>query len=442
MRVLIVTGLLLISAIVHAGPTFFRAHDADSVILGPVCVPEDEGIIDYAALDFNTASLTITIYASGDGVDTSYVYTGANIDDYDGTPPAWGNPAASAIEVEADDDCVRLHIRDEVFAVTNATEWLIKLSDGGTLIMDWEVQVLALATSADAQADVTAALEADGLDHLVAAAVVGADVTDNSIIAKIASKSATSDWDTFDNTADSFEAIADRDVSIKSTVESTNSDTGSILLDTGTNGVVLAADAIDATKIAADSIGASEIGSAAIDADAIAPDAIGASEIGTAAIDADAIASDAIGAAEIGTAAIGADEIATNSIGAQEISDGAIDAGAIADNAIDAATYSAGAIDAAAVAANAIGASEIAADAIGSSELASTAVDEIWDEIIETAGSTYTARCASAIQLSYAAGTWSTSGAVSTFKDPSGASNRIVGTITATTRDTITISCP
>lgn len=48
-----------------------------------------------------------------------------------------------------------------------------------------------------------------GLDHLVSAAVVGTDVTDNSIVAFLASKAATADWDTFDNTTDSLEAIAD-----------------------------------------------------------------------------------------------------------------------------------------------------------------------------------------------------------------------------------------
>lgn len=54
------------------------------------------------------------------------------------------------------------------------------------------------------------ALVTYGLDHLVSAAVVGTDVVDNSIIAKLASKSATADWDTYDNTSDSYEAIRDR----------------------------------------------------------------------------------------------------------------------------------------------------------------------------------------------------------------------------------------
>ena len=48
-----------------------------------------------------------------------------------------------------------------------------------------------------------------GLDHLVSAAVVGADVVDDSIVASLVSKSATADWDDFVNTTDSLQAIRD-----------------------------------------------------------------------------------------------------------------------------------------------------------------------------------------------------------------------------------------
>ena len=49
-----------------------------------------------------------------------------------------------------------------------------------------------------------------GLDHLLSVAVTGADVADDSAIAQLVSKSATADWDTFDNTTDSLEAVRDR----------------------------------------------------------------------------------------------------------------------------------------------------------------------------------------------------------------------------------------
>jgi len=64
-------------------------------------------------------------------------------------------------------------------------------------------------SAADVNAQCDAAIETYGLDHLIAAAVSGTDITDNSIIAKMVSKSATADWDSFDNTTDSLESITD-----------------------------------------------------------------------------------------------------------------------------------------------------------------------------------------------------------------------------------------
>ena len=55
-----------------------------------------------------------------------------------------------------------------------------------------------------------AAIETYGLDHLVSASVAGGDVADDSIIAQMVSLNATADWDTFDNTTDSLEALRDR----------------------------------------------------------------------------------------------------------------------------------------------------------------------------------------------------------------------------------------
>lgn len=225
---------LLGSACANAGNLWYRAHDADSVIIGPICTYASADGVSRADIDFNTSSLTITIYASGDGVDTSYTYTGANIDDYDGTPPAWGNPTTSAVEVEDDDECIRLHIRDEVLAVTNATEWTITIDDASTTIMDWEGQILALADSTDNQADVNAALVALQLDHLMNQAVVGTDVTDNSVVAQLASKSATADWDSFDNETDSLEGHRDLTSSV-----STKMDTAQLDLNDLTDGFIL-----------------------------------------------------------------------------------------------------------------------------------------------------------------------------------------------------------
>lgn len=69
---------------------------------------------------------------------------------------------------------------------------------------------LSTVTTAQVNSEVDTALADIGLDHIVAAAVAGADVVDNSIIAKLVSKSATADWDSYTNTTDALEALRDR----------------------------------------------------------------------------------------------------------------------------------------------------------------------------------------------------------------------------------------
>lgn len=64
-------------------------------------------------------------------------------------------------------------------------------------------------SAAQVNAEVDSAIETYGLDHLLAAAVAGTDVTDNSIIAQLVSASATADWDDFDNTTEALQALRD-----------------------------------------------------------------------------------------------------------------------------------------------------------------------------------------------------------------------------------------
>ena len=71
------------------------------------------------------------------------------------------------------------------------------------------VNALGAQAKLDVNTEMDTALSDIGLDHLIKVAVTGTDVTDNSIIAQIVSKSATADWDTFNNTTDALEAISD-----------------------------------------------------------------------------------------------------------------------------------------------------------------------------------------------------------------------------------------
>lgn len=65
-------------------------------------------------------------------------------------------------------------------------------------------------SSTEVNTEVANAIVTYRLDHLIHTAVTGTDVTDNSIIAKLVSKSGTADWDSYNNTTDSVEALRDR----------------------------------------------------------------------------------------------------------------------------------------------------------------------------------------------------------------------------------------
>ena len=78
---------------------------------------------------------------------------------------------------------------------------------GFTIAAGDTVEILAITalTESEVNAQADLALVDIGLDHLVSAAVAGADVTDDSILAQIVA--ADGDWDTFANSTDSLDAI-------------------------------------------------------------------------------------------------------------------------------------------------------------------------------------------------------------------------------------------
>lgn len=142
----------------------YIVHDADSQAF-QLCVPELAGE-EWFAVDFNTTSLNITIAAIG-GTYTTFDYSGGNIDDGP-TTFAWGNPTTSAVEIDAISTgaltgCFILSVRDEVFAVANASQWSIVVSDGGSALMDQEFIIFAsVADSIESKVD-TAQTDLDTL---------------------------------------------------------------------------------------------------------------------------------------------------------------------------------------------------------------------------------------------------------------------------------------
>ena len=109
---------------------------------------------------------------------------------------------------------------DAIKAITDLLPNAGALNDLATILADTNelqlddipglIAALNDLSAAAVNAEVDTALTDIGLDHLVSAAVVGADVVDNSIMAKLVSSQATADWDDFVNTTDALQAIRDR----------------------------------------------------------------------------------------------------------------------------------------------------------------------------------------------------------------------------------------
>lgn len=156
----------------------------------------------------------------------------------------------------------------------------------GTLAKTTDITGFNDLSSAEVNTEVDNAIVTYGLDHLVSAAVIGTDVTDNSIIAYLASSAATADWDTFVNTTDSLQATRD------------HIGDGTNLTEAGGTGDHLTAidlpnQTMDITgslsgsvgSVAAGGITSSSFGAGAIDAAAIATDAVDADALAANAVD-------------------------------------------------------------------------------------------------------------------------------------------------------------
>jgi hypothetical protein len=202
-------------------------QDAPSVVLLADAIDEDENmeyIIEPGATD-QTIDVFLRRDDTGQG-KTGLVYNSAGASCYYNRPRAAATQIALATlasataayssggfkEIDATNKpgCYRLDLPDAVVAA--GADWVdVEINFDG--VLDRKVTIaLNIASAADIKDEVDDALTDQGLDHLVATAVVGADVADNSIFGKLVSKEATADWDDFDNTTDSLQALADFDL--------------------------------------------------------------------------------------------------------------------------------------------------------------------------------------------------------------------------------------
>lgn len=152
--------------------------------------------IDWANVENQSTSVDLSA-TSINLCDTITTYTGNTVQTGDAFArlgaPAGASVSADIATVDSNVDAVLVDTAE------------IGAAGAGLTAIPWNA-----AWDAEVQSEVNDGLVALGLDHLVSAAVIGTDVTDNSIIAQLVSKSATADWDSYDNTTDSVEAIRDR----------------------------------------------------------------------------------------------------------------------------------------------------------------------------------------------------------------------------------------
>lgn len=194
------------SIVLTAGADFDDAYNDQSIVL------YDASNNDYPSVrkvsDYTGATKTVTldsapdftIAASGDGVKIFQ------------TAPGTSAPTAAQVADAVWDEAASGHTTAGTFGEQCGTDIDAILTDtaeigaagAGLTAVPWNS-----SWDAEVQSECNDALVALGLDHLVSAAVTGTDVTDNSIFAYIVSKSATADWDDFDNTTDSLQAITD-----------------------------------------------------------------------------------------------------------------------------------------------------------------------------------------------------------------------------------------
>jgi len=244
------------------------------------------------------------------------------------------------------------------------------------------------------------------LDKLLTAAVIGANVTDNSVFAKLVSASATADWDNFVNTSDSLQAI--RDVAPHGTAMR-GTDSALLASSAPTNfgdlSITVTTGLVDITQAAADKVWSSATRTLTAFSTALALSVwdvlesaiVTASTIGLKLKNnLDVVLSTRATPAQVNTEVDNAlntaipggptaDSINERVLAIDDLSQaaGAGDLAAIlTDTGTDGVLIATGAIVPTTFAAGAVDAAAIAAAAIGASELASDAVTEIRDAIL------------------------------------------------------------
>ena len=226
----------------------YKVNGNTSVIIN-VCIASVADPNVYIHADEDIASLAIE-FLDEDGVSLGLYDAGTEIEDVaaPGTG-AFTTPSANNVRVSPDGngagDCTEIQPPDAIFASDDIVR--LRISDGGTTLLDFDEQITLLATEISTRASIQAELEEMKLHKLALSAVTGSDITDNSVLAYLVSDDATADWDSYNNQTDSLEAqsnligspiadIATDLAAVDSAVDANSGDLADILVQVGTAG--------------------------------------------------------------------------------------------------------------------------------------------------------------------------------------------------------------
>jgi hypothetical protein len=166
--------------------------------------------------DYDGATKTLTFdegFTSAPANSSEFIILSVHVHPVDEiVQSVWSEPTTSYTTTGTFGDSVNDILVDTDNLQQNQGNWLTAtgFSTFDPATQNVTVDGFTDAGKAEVESEVNDALVAIGLDHLVSTSVSGTDVADDSIIAKMVSKGATADWDTFSNTHDSLEAIRDR----------------------------------------------------------------------------------------------------------------------------------------------------------------------------------------------------------------------------------------
>lgn len=210
---------------------------------------------------FNVTDGSSGTITDNDGTTVTATLSGGTDDDWDNSDVAEIDEIINVSSARTHDDPgsvqgvglhldqsgeVFLHFHDDLWSVSNWKQWGCRISDGGTVIMDAPFIVWNIADSTSNKADFQTVLETNNLDHWGKVLMTGTDCVDGAFCSLILSDDVTPDFDSYDNTTDSFEALQ---IAVAANATALTTAQVDLTIITGTSGALLDTDAIDDDSI-------------------------------------------------------------------------------------------------------------------------------------------------------------------------------------------------